>query len=94
MPLLINLDMMPDVEKYFQKKLNVYKLLEMVPRYLSLGHYGEDIHLYVCKNHLRLVLDFEKVCRQFTFEFYYKMCEHTRGIEIRKCPLVGKSLVT
>ena len=70
--------MMPNLEKCFQKNVNVYKLLvegTMVPRYLSLGHYGEYIHLNVWENHLSLILDFEKYARKYTCKFCHKMFE-------------------
>ena len=44
---------------------------KVVPRYLSLGHYG--LHLNVWANHLGLILYFEKYTRKYTCEFCHKM---------------------
>ena len=70
----IHLYMMPELEKCFQKNINVHELV-VVPRYLSLGHYDEDGHLNVWENHLSLILDFEKYARKYTCAFCHKMFE-------------------
>ena len=88
----INLYMMPELEKCFQKNINVQELLEdgtVVPRYLSLGHYDEDVHLNVWENHLSLILDFEKYAENIPVHFAIKCFrENTIGKGIRKCALV------
>ena len=88
----IHLYMMPELEKCYQKNINVHKLLEdgtVVPRYLSLGHYDEGVHLNVWENHLSLILDFEKYERKYTCAFCHKCFrENTIGKGIRKCARV------
>ena len=70
----------------------MHKLLEegtVVPKYLSLGHYDEDVYLNVWENHLCLILGFKKYARNLPVNFVIKcLIQDLIGRGIRKCAWV------